>query len=33
VLGISDAGDRQSVVLSNLRDKALVSAADRTSSL
>jgi hypothetical protein len=33
VLGFSSAGDRQSVVLSSLRDKALSSAADRPSTL
>ncbi len=33
VLGFSNAGDRQSVVLSSLRDKALSTAADRTSTL
>ena len=33
MLGFSNAGDRQSVVLSSLRDKALATAADRTSTL
>ncbi len=33
VLGFSNAGDRQSVVLASLRDKALSNAADRTSTL
>jgi phage terminase large subunit-like protein len=33
VLGFSNAGDYTSVVLASLRDKALASAADRTSSL
>ncbi len=33
VLGFSNAGDRQSVVLSSLRDKALAAGADRTSTL
>ena len=33
ILGFSNAGDKQSVVLSALREKALASAADRTSTL
>jgi hypothetical protein len=33
VLGFSNAGDRQSIVLSNLRDKALSTVMDRTSTL
>lgn len=33
VLGFSNAGDRRSVVLASLREKALGSAADRSSSL
>ncbi len=33
VLGFSNAGDRQSVVLSSLRDKALSTSLDRTSTL
>lgn len=33
VLGFSNAGDARSVVLASLRDKALASAADRTTTL